>query len=177
MTFGDIPESCCVVIWWCNQLLRVRWKCDLQAAWWLNQPILKILVLVKMGIFPKVRGENKKYLKLPPSKVESFESWAKWGSGSLTHELILISLMKNTIDLDSLFCWKEIKIPMSCALQHHISASSPGVMANDPNKLIPVSLKYIIAMALPLESLSKESAMKLETVGRHQAPATVYIYI
>ena len=33
-------------------------------SWWLNQPIWKILV--KMGIFPN-RGENKKYLKPPPS--------------------------------------------------------------------------------------------------------------
>ena len=29
-------------------------------GWWLNQPIWKILV--KMGIFPKFRGENKTYL-------------------------------------------------------------------------------------------------------------------
>ena len=31
---------------------------------WLNQPIWKILV--KMGIFPNFRGENRKYLKQPP---------------------------------------------------------------------------------------------------------------
>ena len=36
----------------------------LLTGWWF-QPIWKILV--KMGIFPKVRGENKTYLKPPPS--------------------------------------------------------------------------------------------------------------
>ena len=35
-------------------------------GWWLNQPIWKIL-FVKMGIFPKDRGENKQFLKPPPS--------------------------------------------------------------------------------------------------------------
>ena len=35
-----------------------------KSGWWLNQPSWKILV--KLGIFPKVRGEHKKYLKAPP---------------------------------------------------------------------------------------------------------------
>ncbi len=66
-------------------------------GWWF-QPIWKILV--KMGIFPKVRGENKKYLKPPPRlnfttyKVTVIYPWvfghcerhlkphnAVWGSG------------------------------------------------------------------------------------------------
>ena len=35
------------------------------ADWWLNQPIWKNM-LVKLDHFPKVRGENEKYLKPPP---------------------------------------------------------------------------------------------------------------
>ena len=37
-------------------------------SWWLNQPIWKILV--KLEIFPNFRGENKEYLKTPPSWVQ-----------------------------------------------------------------------------------------------------------
>ena len=44
----------------CMQMLA-----KLPSSWWL-QPIWKILV--KIGIFPWVRGENKKYLKPPPRK-------------------------------------------------------------------------------------------------------------
>ena len=47
------------------------------SGWWLNQPIWKIFV--KIGIFPKVRGENKKYLKPPPSpSLSTMASWV-WG--------------------------------------------------------------------------------------------------
>ena len=77
-----------------------------------------------------------------------------------------------------------MKIPMSCVLQHHISASSPGVMANYPKELrilIPVSLKYSIAMAVPLESNIVKKKIRHEAWRvllmediRHQLP---YIYI
>ena len=40
-------------------------------SWWLNQPIWQILLytVVKVGIFPKFRGENKEYLEPPPKKT------------------------------------------------------------------------------------------------------------
>ena len=61
---------------WCWVNLGVNWVGDNHKAkrmstkktpssWWLNQQLWKIFV--KMGIFPKVRGEHKKSLKPPPS--------------------------------------------------------------------------------------------------------------
>ena len=46
----------------------------LVASWWLNQPLWKICSS-KWGIFPKVRGENKKYLKPPPSSCR-VDTWS-----------------------------------------------------------------------------------------------------
>ena len=40
-------------------------RINVESGWWF-QPIWKILV--KMGIFPNFRGENKQYLKPPPSE-------------------------------------------------------------------------------------------------------------
>ena len=42
-----------------------NWNVENFSSWWLNQPIWKILV--KMGSSSPTRGENKKYLKPPPS--------------------------------------------------------------------------------------------------------------
>ena len=51
------------------------------SSWWF-QPLWKILV--KMGIFPKFRGENKTYLKPPPSYTLGFPTLLGfWCSGFL----------------------------------------------------------------------------------------------
>ena len=41
-----------------------------KTSWWLNQPLWKILV--KMGILPNFRGENKTYLK-PPTRRRNLD--------------------------------------------------------------------------------------------------------
>ena len=48
-----------------NTFLSNISTCKPVTSWWLNQPIWKILV--KMGIFPNLRGENTKCLK-PPAR-------------------------------------------------------------------------------------------------------------
>ena len=53
------------------------------AGWWLNQPTWK--TLVKLEVFPNVRGENKRHLKPPPSfgrrtmKQFNFNIFFVWG--------------------------------------------------------------------------------------------------
>ena len=51
------------VTWISNPHQFLNHMYERNTCWWF-QPLWKIFV--KMGIFPKVRGENKKYLKLPP---------------------------------------------------------------------------------------------------------------
>ena len=47
---------------------RVAPKDLKMTSWWLNQPNLKIMLL-ELDHFPRVRGENKEYLKPPPGIV------------------------------------------------------------------------------------------------------------
>ena len=49
---------------WNRRLIRRFFKGT--PGWWLNQPIWKILV--KMGILPNFRGENKNMFELPPPR-------------------------------------------------------------------------------------------------------------
>ena len=48
-------------------IIQSTWSDMIIYSWWLNQPNWKIWV--KMDHFPNFRGENKKYLKPPPSHL------------------------------------------------------------------------------------------------------------